>query len=291
MMTRRHFAATAAALAAVPRTAPAAPAAPPPAFQLGLVSYNLAAKWDLPTYLKICPAVGVKAVEFRTTHAHKVEPTLSPDERQEVRKKFADAGVVIWGLGTTCEFHATDSAVVQKQVAICGEFVRLAADLGARGVKVRPNGLPKEVPIEKTLAQISRALRSCGQVAADAGVEIWVEVHGPGTQKPEHMKTIMAGCDHPAVGVCWNSNATDVQKGSVAESFALLKPWLKSCHINELYKDASGQYPYRELFQLLRQSGYDRYTLIEAAKTPGSADDGAELLRYYKALWAELCRG
>ena len=33
---------------------------------------------------------------------------------------------------------------------------------GALGVKVRPNGIPKDVPEEKTIAQIGASLRECG---------------------------------------------------------------------------------------------------------------------------------
>ena len=105
------------------------------------------------------------------------------------------------------------------------------------------------------------------------------------------MKTVMQHCDHPSVGLTWNSNKTDIKDGSVAEYFKLLWPWIKSCHINELYKDASGEYPYRELFRLFRANGYDRVTLCEVGKSPPDADSGAEVLRYYKALWTELNRG
>ena len=168
--------------------------------------------------------------------------------------------------------------------------MQLVAELGGRGVKVRPNGLPKGVPAEKTLEQIGKALSTCGKAAADAGLEIFVEVHGNGTKLPGNMKKIMEHCGHPAVGVCWNSNPEDVKNGSVKESFEMLRPWLKSCHINELYKDAAGTYPYRELFRLLRQTGYDRVTLCEVGKTPKTEEDGAEILRYYKGLWEELVR-
>ena len=88
----------------------------------------------------------------------------------------------------------------------------------------------------------------------------------------------------------WNSNPTDVKNGSVAESFKLLRPWIRSCHINTLYTDAAGVYPYRELFALLKGIGYDRATLIEVGPSCPDANFGAELLRYYKALWLELCR-
>jgi len=281
------LATTAGSLHAVPAAVPAKP----PKFKLGLVTYNVGAKWDLPTLLKVCKSTGIAAVECRTTHAHKVEPSLSPDERKAIKKQFADSGVVFWGCGSVCEFHSPDPAVVRKNVVDCRAFVELVADLGGKGVKVRPNGLPKDVPVEKTLAQIAKSLNECGKIAGDAGVEIFVEVHGPGTSHPPHVKTILDQCGHKSVGACWNSNATDKVDGSIVESFKMLQPWLKSCHINDLYNDASGVYPYRELFRLLTEADYDRYTLIEVGRTPPDVATGEEMLKYYKALWAELVRG
>ena len=259
-----------------------------PKFGLGLVTYNVAKDWDLDTILATCKKTGVAAVELRTTHKHGVEPTLSAADRKDVKKKFADSGVVFWGCGSTCEFHAADEKVVKEQIETCKEFVDLVADIGGKGVKVRPNGLRKDVPPEKTLEQIGKALVECGKAAEAKGVEIWMEVHGNPTQQPAHCKTIMEQCGHKSVGLTWNSNPADVKNGSVKESFEMLWPWIKSCHINDLYKDGAGVYPYRELFSLFRSKGYDRYTLIEVGKTPG---DGEEFLRYYKALWTELASG
>ena len=265
--------------------------AKPLKFRLGIVTYNVAAAWDRPTMLRVCKNVGLSPVELRTTHKHGVEPSLSADQRREVKKQFADAGIEIWGCGSVCECHSPDQSTVKKHIETCKQFVQLAADIGGTGVKVRPNGLPKDVPVEKTLEQIGKALIECGKAAADAGVEIWVEVHGAGTSHPPHCKTIMEHCGHPKVGLTWNSNAADIKNGSVAEYFKLLWPWIRSCHINELHKDGKGIYPYRELFRLFREAGYDRVTLCEIGKTPPDADSGEELMRYYKALWQELAKG
>ncbi len=308
-LNRRRFLQTAGGLTAAGLAVPAASAAAsgastaPLKFRLGIVTYNIAANWDIPTILKVCKDVGLSPVELRTTHKHGVEPTLSKEQRQEVRKRFADAGVEIWGCGTTCEFHSPDPAKVKQNIETCKRFVELAADIGGRGVKVRPNNLPREVPVEKTLEQIGKALVPCGKAAADAGVEIWVEVHG-GTQHPPdargrrltsahppYVKKMMEHCGHPKVGLTWNSNPSDIKDGSVAESFKLLRPWVRSCHINEIYKDALGKYPYRELFRLMRETGYDRVTLVEVGRGMPDAASGQELLRYYKALWTELARG
>jgi len=251
--------------------------------RLGLVTYNMAKDWDIPTIIQKCRATGFEGVELRTTHAHGVEPSISQARRREVRQMFADSGVVLWGLGTVCEFHAPDQAVVRQNVEMCKSFVVLARDVGAKGVKVRPNALPEGVPVEQTLEQIGRALRECGAFAADHGVEIWLEVHGSGTSHPPHIRTIMDHCAHPQVGVCWNSNLTDIKDGSVREYFRLLEKDIKSCHITEL---CDARYPWRELFGLLKQAGYDRFTLAEI---PGSSDP-ERVMRYYKALWDELRR-
>jgi sugar phosphate isomerase/epimerase len=180
---------------------------------------------------------------------------------------------------------------VRKNVEDCKRFVDLVKDLGGRGVKVRPNGVPKGADERKTFEQIGRALDECGKAAEAAGVEIWVEVHGAITQIPRNMKAIMDACGHKAVGVCWNSNPPDVENGSVAKSFELLKPLLKSCHINELGNDAKGTYPYRELFKLLREANYDRYTLIEIGKAYPDVAEGTAYLKSYKALWEKLVAG
>jgi hypothetical protein len=253
-------------------------------FKLGLVTYNLAKDWDVATIIKNCEATGFEAVEMRTTHKHGVEPTLSKEQRAEVKQRFANSKVRLLSLGTVCEFHAPDQAVVRKNIEECKRFIELAGDLGMLGVKVRPNGIPKEVPEAQTIAQIGAALRECGQAAQSAGVEIWVEVHGRDSSHPPRMAKMVETANHAHVGICWNSNKEDIlSQGSVKESFALLKPWLRNAHINELWNP---EYPWRELFGLMRAAGYNRYTLAEIPET----SDPLRLMRYYRALWLEQCR-
>jgi len=287
---RRQFLAAAAATAVAGHCFGAEPTPKQALFKLGLVTYNVAQNWDLHTTLKICKEAGIDAVECRTTHKHGVEPTLSAEQRKDVKKQFADSGIVFWGCGSVCEFQSPNPAEVKKNIETCKRFVELVKDIGGKGVKVRPNGLPNGVPVEKTLEQIGKSLIECGKAAADAGIEIWVEVHGGGTQIPTNTKTIMDHCGHKSVGLTWNSNPTDVKNGSVKESFALLKQWIRSCHINDLQNDASGKYPYRELFTLLRGEGYDRYTMCEVGKSY-SPEQGLPFLKEYKALWTKLANG
>src|SRR5262245_34643085 len=137
-LDRRHFlgAASLAGVAGLAAGQTPAKSDSPRKYQLGTVTYNIAANWDLPTLLKVCKTVGLAAVELRTTHKHGVEPSLSKDQRQEVRKRIADSGVVFWGCGSVCEFHSPDPQVVEKNIEDCKRFVDLVTDLGGRGVKV-----------------------------------------------------------------------------------------------------------------------------------------------------------
>jgi len=251
--------------------------------QLGAVTYNVLKDMDLDTVIQTLEATGFEAVELRTGHKHGVEPAISDAERQRVKARFERSKVRLLSFGTTCEFQSPDAAERKRQIESAMQFIVLAHDTGAIGVKVRPNGLAKGVPTATTIQNIAAGLREVGQHGYVHGVEIWLEVHGAETQVPAMAAEIMRATKHQNVGLCWNSNATDVVNGSVKASFELLRPWLKSCHINEL---VSG-YPYRELFALMKKSGYDRWTLCEA----GESKEPERFLRYYRALWTELNRG
>jgi sugar phosphate isomerase/epimerase len=252
-------------------------------FKLGLVTYNLAKDWDIPTIIKNCEATGFEAVELRTTHKHGVEPGLTKEQRAEVKARFAGTKVRLLSLGSVCEFHSPDQATVRKNVDECKRFIELAHDIGALGVKVRPNGIPKDVAEEKTIAQIGAALRECGETAKPAGVEVWVEVHGRDSSHPPRMAAMMKAANHPNVGVCWNSNPEDLIGGSIKPGFDMLKPYLLNAHINELWKP---EYPWSDLFKLMKAAGYNRYCLAEIPET----SDAVRLMRYYRALWLAQCK-
>jgi sugar phosphate isomerase/epimerase len=275
-MKRRSFLAGSAALAALPQIQ----AAPAGKFQLGCVTYNLLQNMDLETVIHTLEDTGFAAVELRTGHKHGVEPSIGAEERVKVKERFARSKVRLLSFGSTVEFESPDPVVRKKQLDTGKAFVDLARDTGAIAVKVRPNGFPNGAPHPVTIRNIGMGLRELGEYGQLKGIEIWMEVHGAGTQEPSVSAEILAIAANPNVGACWNSNPTDVKDGSVKESFELLRPYIRNAHITEL---VSG-YPYREFFRLLRDSGYSRYTLAEVAESK----EPERFMRYYKALWEQL---
>lgn len=250
--------------------------------QLGLVTYMWGAEWDLPTLIKNCEETGFLGVELRSTHKHGVEPALSAAEREEVAKRFQDSPVELVGLGSACEYHSPDPAILKKNIEDTKAFIKLCHDCGGSGVKVRPNGLPTDVPVEKTLTQIGQALNEVAAFGEGYGVAIRLEVHGPGTSELPHIKTIMDVATHPGVGVCWNSNDGDLSGDGLEHNFNLVKDRLgATTHIHDLISN----YPWRQFFGLLKQVNYQGWTLLEEGNPPV---EPIRVMKYYRLLWETM---
>ena len=250
----------------------------PSKIRLGLVTYNLAKDWDIPTIIRNCEDANFEGVELRTTHAHGVEVTLTKAQREEVNKKFRDSRVALMGLGSAFDFHTPDQAKLRQDIAASREYIVLAHDVGAPGVKVRPNALPKGVPAQKTLEQIGKSLRELGEFGQGYGVQIRLEVHGNETSLLPNIKTIQDAADHRNVGVCWNSNQTDLAGDGFDHNFNLVKDKIFTVHMRDLYLD---EYPFRKLLTRLNESGFGGFCLAEIPETT----DPVRVMKYFRALF------
>ncbi len=246
--------------------------------KLGIVTYNLAKDWSLDEIFKNLGEANYQGVELRTTHAHGVEVSLTKDQRAEVKKRFEDSPIELIQLGSAFEFHSRSPEEVRLNIEGAKEYAQLAHDVGTKGIKVRPNGLPAGVAEETTLEQIGRSLHEVGESAAGVGVEVRVEVHGKETCRLPRIRKMMDIADHPNVVVNWNSNMDDLLDGGFDAAFDLVKDKIRQVHINELYKE---EYPWRRLFERLHEIGYQGYCCAEVA---GSLDP-IRFMRYYRALF------
>ncbi len=233
--------------------------------KFGLVTYLWGQDWDLPTVIANCEKTDVLGVELRTEHAHGVEATLTESQRRDVKKRFADSRVTLVGLGTNFAFHYPESDRVAKEIEGAKQYIKLAYDCGASGVKVKPNDLPKGVPYEKTIEQIGRSLNELGKFAADYHQEVRLEVHGSCSLLPT-IKAIMDVADHPNVAVCWNCNGQDLEGEGLAYNFNLVRSRFgDTAHVRELNLS---DYPYQELMNLLVATNYEGWVLLEARTKP-----------------------
>lgn len=233
--------------------------------RLGLVTYQWGRDWDLATVIANCEKAGILGVELRVEHAHKVEPSMTTEQRKEVRKRFKDSPVIFVGMGTNEQFDFPEPEKLQMAIENTKAFVRLSYDCGGSGVKVKPNQFYPNVPKEKTLEQIGKSLNIVGQFAADYKQQIRLEVHGQCAPLP-YIKQIMDVADHPNVTVCWNSNGEDLQGEGLEHNFNLVsKRFGDTAHIHELN---IGKYPYQPLIDLFVKINYKGWILLEAGTEP-----------------------
>lgn len=237
-----------------------------PKMKLGLVTYLWGKDWDIPTLIKNCTDTQITGIELRVEHAHKVMPDLTPAQRKEVRKQFDDSPVDVVGLGTNQQYDYPDQDKLKASIERTKEFIRLSADVGGTGVKVKPNALHREVPTEKTLEQIGLALRGLAGYAADFGQQLRLEVHGEETQALPNIRKIMDYADHRNAKICWNCNKQDLNGQGFQYNFDLVKKYFgDTCHVRELDRT---DYPYPELIDNLAKMDYKGWVLLECHTNP-----------------------
>ncbi len=234
--------------------------------RLGLVTYQWAKDWDLPTLIGNCEKTGILGVELRTEHAHGVENKLNATQRTEVRKMFADSPVTCLGYGSNFEFHSPDPVKLRWNIDQTKEYIKLCKDIGASGIKVKPNGLPDGVEKEKTISQIAASLNEVGKFASDFGLLVRVEVHGNKTQELPNMKAIFDQVTSRNVKMCWNCNEQDLLPPGLEANFNSVKKWFgDTVHVREFN---IGDYPYQQLFNLFAGIEYNGWILMEARTDP-----------------------
>ena len=248
----------------------------------GLVTYQWAKDWDLPTVIKNCEHAGVHGVELRTTHKHGVEPNLTDDQRAEVRKQFEASSVQFVGIGSDERFDNPDPAVLQKAIERTKDFVRLSHDVGGSGVKVKPDSFHPNVPHEQTIEQIGKTLNLVGEYATGFGQQIRLEVHGKCKQLPT-IRKIMDIATNPNVVLCWNSNNEDLEAPGLAHNFNLVKDRLgPTTHVRCF---DTKHYPWAELLDLFVGIDYSGWLMLEEGSAP---PDAAEQLLIQRKLFDKM---
>ncbi|MBL8817600.1 MAG: TIM barrel protein [Planctomyces sp.] len=253
--------------------------------RFGLVTYLWGKDMDLETVIRSCEASGLLGVELRTEHKHGVEPTLSKQQRAEVKRRFADSPVELVGYGSNAQFHENDPEKLKANIELTKQYIQLMHDCGGSGVKVKPNSFVDGVSREKTIEQIGKSLNEVAEYGKQYGQQIRVEVHGTGTSELPVMKAIFDVADHPNAAVCWNSNGEDLKGQGLAHNFQLVSSRFgATVHVRELTEK---DYPYEELFKLLTGINYAGWILLEARTDPA---DKIAAMKEQKAAFDSLLK-
>lgn len=249
-----------------------------PPLKLGLMTWNLGKEWDIDTIIKNCSETGWVHAELRTTHKHGVEVSLGKQERREVKKRFEDSPLEAISLASAFRYESPDPEELKKNIEGTKEYLQLAADVGAIGIRVFPNAFPEGVSREKTMKQIGKSLGEVSEFGHNLGVDVRVCVHGNGTDRIPVIKKIIDYSNNPYVYVNWNCSAHDTDGEGLEKNFNMVKDRIKGVHMHDLYNE---DYPYRSFLELLRDHDNTIYCNAEIDQSC----EPITLMKYYRALF------
>ena len=240
-------------------------AAEPPAkskMRFGLATYTWGKDWDIPTLIANCGKAGVYGVELRTSsnYAHGVELTLSASQRAEIKKRFADSPVHIVSIACSERMDWPQPDKLRTAIEAAKAHLQLSHDVGCDVLRVFPNQFHRDVPREKTIDQIARAVDELGVFAADLGQEVSLEAHGPAGELPT-LRVIMDRVTQRSVRVRLNCDARDSQGQGFVANFNLVKDFLsRIIHVHDL---SDPKYPYQLMVDLLMKANWEGWALAE----------------------------
>ncbi|GGW91714.1 hypothetical protein GCM10010341_11160 [Streptomyces noursei] len=153
--------------------------------------------------VRLAVACGYQGVELRAHPEEPVHPLLGVRERAAVRGQFADAGVEVLTIAGYAKVAAECSgAAAEAELAHeLAELVLLAADVGARYVRVFPGGGGR--PAERAEADAVRRLAAVAPLAAERGVRVLLETHDSHRTGVAAAR-ILEAVDDPHVGAVWD---------------------------------------------------------------------------------------
>ncbi len=267
-LTRRKFVSRSlhagAGLAAL--TSTAAPPARVSRMRFGLTSYQWGRYWDVPTTIANCATANAFGVELRTQegYAAGVEVSLTEAQRREVKKRFADSPVKLVGLACSERYDWLEPTKLKEAIETTRAHLKLSHDVGGSGLRVFVNDWHKDVPHEKTIAQVAGALNTVGKIASEYGQTVRLENHGSAGDLVS-IRKIMDGVTEKNVRIKLNGLPADAE--DFPRRFQLVKDILDdTLHFHEL--DGEG-FPYQVQCDLLIDAGWDGWWLLEAsAKVP-----------------------
>jgi sugar phosphate isomerase/epimerase len=240
-------------------------AAEPPAksrMRFGLATYTWGKDWDIPTLITNCAKAGVYGVELRTSsnYTHGVEVTLSASQRAEVKKRFADSPVDVVSIACSERMDWPDPGRLRRAIEAAKAHLQLSHDVGCDVLRVFPNQFHPDVPREKTIAQIARAVDELGVFAANLGQEVSLEAHGAAGELPT-MRAIMDRVTQRSVRVRLNCDARDARGQGFVANFNLVKDFLsRIIHVHDL---DDPEYPYQLMVDLLVKANWAGWALAE----------------------------
>ncbi len=228
-------------------------------------------EWSRETVIERAAAFGYDGVEWRGGPQGHVSPALPAAERQALRRRVADAGLISLAVTAYSRFVSPEPAERAAQLDHLRQHLDLAADLGAKFVRTFLGQLPPGRTAAQAAPAIADSLRAAAEYAAPRGVIVAAESHDDWVRSAA-LAEILAAAPHPALRALWDFGNAFAAGEDPAEGLRVIGPYLGYVHMKDgvltgghwrLTQLSQGQVPLKSVIHGLRAMGYTGGLCVE----------------------------
>jgi len=229
--------------------------------------------WTIEQIVKNAGAMGFDGVELRGIPNEHISPDEPRQERERIRRLFADAGLQIASIMGYSRYIATDPAIREENIENAIKLLDLARDLNCPLQRVfigMPDGA---FDLKAVVPRVAEGLKRVVAHAEKVGVKVAIETHDAWTEGAS-VRAILDAVNSPMLGICWDvSNSYFIEP--LEKTFAAIKEAIIHVHFKDAKREGDaivcklpgqGEVDLLGAAILLEQFGYDGFYSFEWEK-------------------------
>ncbi len=234
--------------------------------------------WSLTQVLRAAVNFGYDGVELRVL-SHELDlwklPEFQPSARGDTRKQIDDHHILIPCVGTSACFHSREITERQRNLDAALRMAELAAELGARSIRVFGDRVQSGCLREESVTWIADSLCQLAERLRPAKVGVWLETHGDFATAAE-VSEILDQIDEGSIGVIWDPANAFAQIGEEPLISARMTTRIRHVHLKDLRRNAQGtpqyvptgegDFPFTTMFESLALINYQGFISFEWEK-------------------------
>ena len=223
---------------------------------------------SLDEILMLAQRHGIHALEVRGVHGEMSNSKIKDfqsDCLDVTLKKFEEAQVKPWILGTSCKFH--DKNKRQEMIQKGKEEIQLASMCHFQGIRVFGDKIAGDET--ECVDEVGKAMDELCAFASKLNIKVFLEVHGDFNTIDRLNRVIEHITHQESFGLIWDIYHTHKSYGtSWRDFYEAMKQWICHVHIKDCIQEklvlpGAGELGIVEIMNALCEAEYDGYFSLE----------------------------